>query len=286
MYNMEMFHGVDYQQILAKRGIKLLDTIGRGSYSKVKLGHISKNDPRQVAVKIINLLKAPEDFKESFLPRELENWPSLDHRHVIKFYEAFQIDQTLFMIIEFAPHGDMLKYIQANGNLPEMKRKLLMTQLCNGVKYLHDRDISHRDLKLENLLLDESNSIKITDFGFSKKVSGKNLSHTYCGSKSYAAPEILTGCPYNPFKSDIWAIGIILYIMSTGKFPFDKKKDIKKIIDDYRKLHIFWDRYPIENDCREAVEKLLVFRFQDRPSIDDVFKIKWFITENSVSENA
>ncbi|GAB1604854.1 testis-specific serine/threonine-protein kinase 2-like [Argonauta hians] len=281
MHKMEMLHGGDYHPILARRGIKLLNTIGRGSYSKVKLAQLSKGDRSEVAVKIINLTKAPDDFKENFLPRELENWPLLDHCHVIKFYEAFQVDQTLFMVIEFAPHGDMLKYVQANGNLPELKRKIFMNELCRGVKYLHDKGISHRDLKLENLLLDEKDSIKITDFGFSKKVSGNSLSQTYCGSKSYAAPEILTGCPYNPFKSDIWAVGIILYILSTGKFPFDKKKSIKKIIDDYRKLHIFWERYPIEDDCQDAVKEMLAFRYEDRPSIDEVLKIKWFLTEKN-----
>jgi serine/threonine protein kinase len=94
------------------------------------------------------------------------------------------------MILEYANGGDMLTLIQKlNGPLSEADTKLWMKQICNAVEYLHKNEISHRDLKLENLLLDSARNIKLCDFGFSKKMSIlKELSMTYCGSKAYASP--------------------------------------------------------------------------------------------------
>lgn len=91
-------------------------------------------------------------------------------------------------------------------------------QMVEGIGYCHSKGVVHRDLKCENVLLDKNNNVKITDFGFARanltKPDGTRvLSRTYCGSYSYAAPEVLTGTPYDPFKSDIWSLGVILFIM-------------------------------------------------------------------------
>lgn len=154
-------------------------------------------------------------------------------------------------------------------------------QLCEAVGYLHSQNISHRDLKLENLLLDQYCNIKITDFSFSKRNTMGELSRTFCGSKSYAAPEILLGEPYDTFKADIWAIGTILYIMSTGKMPFDKSKDRMKIVEDHRKLNLPWHRWvKLSIDCKDLICYLLTFDYTIRPSIFQVLDNKWLKPDN------
>ena len=111
----------------------------------------------------------------------------------------------IYMILEYANGGDMLSHIQKiNGPLPESENKLWMKQICSAVDFLHKKEISHRDLKLENLLIDSSKNVKLCDFGFAKNLSILDeLSQTYCGSKAYASPEILLGLPYDPKKAGL-----------------------------------------------------------------------------------
>ena len=177
--------------ILAQNKILLKETIGRGSYSKVKEAYDLKN-LRQVAVKIIDLSKAPADFQEKFLPRELEIWPKVNHPNVITMYHYIMRPSKIYMILEYACGGDMLSYIQKlSGPVPDKDCKLWMRQSCSALQYLHQNNIIHRDLKLENLLIDSKRNIKLCDFGFSKdlnKLTNEELSRTYCGSKAYASP--------------------------------------------------------------------------------------------------
>jgi serine kinase len=177
--------------ILARHKILLKETIGRGSYSKVKQAYDLVNF-RQVAVKIIDCSKAPKDFQEKFLPRELEIWPKVKHPNVITMYQYILHESKIYMILEYAMGGDMLAYIQKlNGSVPEKDCKLWIKQICSALQYLHQNNIIHRDLKLENLLIDSRRNIKLCDFGFSKdlKTNGNDdLSRTYCGSKAYASP--------------------------------------------------------------------------------------------------
>ena len=109
----------------------------------------------------------------------------------------------IYMMLEYANGGDLLAYIQKlNGPIPDNETKLWMTQMCDALKFLHRIDISHRDLKLENLLIDSARNVKLCDFGFCKELSILDeLSMTYCGSKAYASPEILQGQPYDPKKA-------------------------------------------------------------------------------------
>ena len=225
------------QVALASNGI-LLNTrvLGYGSYSKVKEGY-DTNRKQKIAVKIIDRLKAPMDFLDKFLPRELKIWSKIKHPNIIQMYEYKVFNNKVFMLIEIAEIGDMLTYLQkTDGAVNEDECKYWMKQLCDAIAYLHERNIIHRDLKLENLLIDSKRRLKLCDFGFAKELSaaGKTLhranslalltevelSRTYCGSKAYASPEILQGEPYDPRKADIWATGCIFFILMTGKMPF------------------------------------------------------------------
>lgn len=124
------------------------------------------------------------------MPRELDLWPKVIHPNVIMMHNYLFSGEKIYMILEYADGGDMLTLIQKlNGPTSDKDTKLWTKQICNAVEYLHENDISHRDLKLENLLIDSARNIKLCDFGFSKEISILNeLSMTYCGSKAYASP--------------------------------------------------------------------------------------------------
>lgn len=156
--------------------------------------------------------------------------------------------------MQYAENGSILDLIHKNKRISEARACHLFRQLMAGIEYCHSQGVAHRDIKCENILLDKNNVVKLVDFGFAKcyrsvpKSKGEekldaliaqkssqpvkppkdpkadqNLSETYCGSFAYASPEILKGIPYDPFVSDIWAMGCVLYTMVFGRLPFDDR---------------------------------------------------------------
>lgn len=134
--------------------------------------------------------------------------------------------------MEYAENGTMLDYLTTiNNSLSETEACKYFQQLASAVTYCHSKNVVHRDLKLENLLLDKFYNLKLVDFGFARKVNtSAELSQTFCGSNAYASPEILKSIPYDPKMSDCWAIGVILFAMMYGELPFDDTKGIPELI--------------------------------------------------------
>ena len=277
-----------YRAMIAQKGFLVQQTLGSGTYSKVKkaLNFTSHIKDTHVALKIIDRTQAPQDYQRKFLPREVILWPKLQHSHLITLHDIFQDPYRVFMVLEFAPGGDCLQYIQKYGAVAERIARTWTAQVSDAVRYMHDKNIVHRDLKLENLLLDAHMNIKICDFGFVKQLTGdRDFSKTYCGSKSYAAPEILMGTPYNAKKSDVWAIGVILYIFVTGKMPFDETKGTKSILKEQKSLDFRWLRctQQVSPQCVNLILYIFTWRFQDRPDILQVTSHSWFKSSQAKS---
>ncbi len=223
-------------EILEQNGYIGNNKIGSGSYSKVKRVW-NKNCNQYFAAKIIELSRMKVDIREKFLPRELRIIPLLKHENLIETLDIISDPRYVIIIQEYATHGDLLGFIQRTGRIPEKDGRLIYRQLVEAIQYLHSRNIAHRDIKsgkaitthraflrrivLENILLDKYYNVKLADFGFVRFMEKDVLSTTYCGSKGYAAPEILTETPYTGFACDIWSSGIVLYNMLTGYMPFN-----------------------------------------------------------------
>ena len=218
------------------------------------------------------------------MPRELELWPRLHHPNLIALMDCFQDSRRVYMVLEYASEGDALQFIQKSGAITENLARNWTLQIADAVRYMHDQDISHRDLKLENLLLDKDKNIKICDFGFVKEIGHESdLSQTYCGSKSYTAPEILMGRPYDPRKADVWAIGVILYIFVTGKMPFDETKGTKSILEEQRTLEFRWTKSKkLSLSCQKLVQEMFTWEFVDRPNIYSILANSWFLQAEPV----
>lgn len=212
---------------LASRGYKLAKKLGEGSYAKVFLTEFigKDNKKNQLACKVIDTSKAPKDFVKKFLPRELDILIKLNHPHIIHIQNIFQRKTKYFIFMRYAENGDLLEFILKKGAVSEAQSRVWIRQIGLAVQYLHEMEIAHRDLKCENALISANFNLKLADFGFARYVvdaQGKRqTSETYCGSLSYAAPEILRGIPYHAKISDMWSIGVMLYVMLNKAMPFD-----------------------------------------------------------------
>lgn len=147
----------------------------------------------------------------------------VNHPYLIRVHSILQRKNKYFLFMQYCENGDLLDFIRTNGAIDEKQSRQWFSQLIRGLKYLHDRDIVHRDLKCENVLLTSSYNIKLSDFGFARYYhpDKDQKSETFCGSVSYAAPEIIRGVAYDPRLSDIWSVAIILFIMLNKGMPFD-----------------------------------------------------------------
>lgn len=281
-------HTPSEELTLSSRGYRLFKVLGEGSYAKVYLadyrGHDNddKNKPRQLACKIVDTLKAPKDFVKKFLPRELDILVKINHPHLIHVHSIFQRKTKYYIFMRFAENGDLLEFILKRGAISEAQSRVWMRQLALAVQYLHDMEIAHRDLKCENALITSNYNLKVSDFGFARYVAdafGKRLtSETYCGSLSYAAPEILKGSPYHPKIADIWSLGVILYIMLNKAMPFDDT-NIKKLHE--QQMNRQWKfRSKVADILSPEVKKLMSNVLEPdtakRWKIEQVLSSEWF----------
>ncbi|XP_057641822.1 testis-specific serine/threonine-protein kinase 4 [Chionomys nivalis] len=279
-----------YRSIMEEYGYEVGKVIGHGSYGTVYEAYYTKQKV-MVAVKIISKKKASDDYLNKFLPREIQVMKVLRHKYLINFYQAIETTSRVYIILELAQGGDVLEWIQRYGACSETLAGKWFSQMALGIAYLHSKGIVHRDLKLENLLLDKRENVKISDFGFAKMVPSSqpvrsspsyrqmndlsHLSQTYCGSFAYACPEILLGLPYNPFLSDTWSMGVILYTLVVAHLPFDDT-NLKKLLRETQKEVTFPSNINISQECKNLIFQMLR-QATKRATILDVLKDPWML---------
>lgn len=201
----------------------LLQTLGEGEFGKVKLG-LHSQWGEEVAVKLIRRGNIDTTLRMSKVEREIEVLRTLKHPNIVRLYDVIETDKYIGIILEYASGGELFDHILAHRYLKEKDAAKLFSQLISGVWYIHQKKIVHRDLKLENLLLDRHRNVIITDFGFANRFEHRadDLMQTSCGSPCYAAPElVISEGLYVGSAVDIWSCGVILYAMLAGYLPFD-----------------------------------------------------------------
>lgn len=163
----------------------------------------------------------------------------------------------------------MYNYLLRHGPLPVEKVRRIFAQLVGAVAYVHSKSCVHRDLKLENILLDKHENVKLCDFGFTREYEGKaNYLQTFCGTICYSAPEMLKGEKYAGEKVDVWSLGIILYALLAGELPWDEDDEQvtkQKILTEEPKFN---ERFP--DDAKSLISALLSKRPLLRPTLDDI----------------
>ncbi|XP_024122301.1 hormonally up-regulated neu tumor-associated kinase homolog A [Oryzias melastigma] len=196
--------------------------LGEGSFAKVREGlHVSTGE--KVAVKVIDKRKAKKDsYVTKNLRREGNIQQMIRHPNIAQLLDILETENSYYLVMELCPGGNLMNRIYDKKHLDERETQKYIRQLVLAVEHLHRAGVVHRDLKIENLLLDEQNNIKLIDFGLSNCAGILGYSDpfsTQCGSPAYAAPELLSRKKYGP-KVDVWSIGVNMYAMLTGSLPF------------------------------------------------------------------
>lgn len=278
---------------LEERGYALSDKIGSGSYANVYIAHYTDPSTRKrldLACKLCDRSAAPPDVVKKFLPREIEVLTTLNHPYVIQLHSILQQNDKMYIFMRFAENGDLLEWIRKHGVLKEQHARIWFRQLVMGLDYLHSREIVHRDLKCENVLLTKRNNVKIADFGFSRFCveDGKRiLSNTFCGSAAYAAPEVVSASPYNPKIADVWSLGIILFIMLNGTMPFDDS-NLQKLLNDQMSRNWSFRRSLkkfVSAEGREIVTKILEPDTIRRMYLDKIQKTGYFRMSQEIKKH-
>ncbi len=157
---------------------------------------------------------------------------------------------------------------KTNRQLSEQEARSIFTQICSGVSYCHAKHIVHRDLKLENILLDDFNNVKIIDFGFSITIDPEKKLNVFCGTPSYMAPEIVAKLYYRGNAADVWALGVCLFAMLCGRFPF-RGFDEKDLYSKIKKGKFDFPNH-LNPDAKALLERILKINPSDRPTVDQV----------------
>lgn len=246
--------------------------IGEGAYGKVRLGTHRITSTR-VAIKQI-----PKAMSAS-LTREIHHHRQLHHPHVTQMYEVIATESHIWIVTELCCGGELFDYLAEKGRLSERESSIIFGQLALAVAYLHEKGIVHRDLKLENVLLDERCRVKLGDFGFTREYDRGVYMETFCGTTGYAAPEMLQGKRYLGPEVDVWSMGVILYCLLTGTLPFDdddeavmKEKVIKGKYEDPE-----W----LSTDARDLVRSILEVDPAKRLTIPQILASPWFTSTPS-----
>ncbi|TKY56275.1 Serine/threonine-protein kinase SAPK2 [Spatholobus suberectus] len=257
---------------------EILQDIGSGNFAVAKL--VRDNCTNELfAVKYIERGQKIDEHVQ----REIMNHRSLKHPNIIRFKEVLLTPTHLAIVMEYAAGGELFQRICNAGRFGEDEARFFFQQLISGVSYCHSMQICHRDLKLENTLLDGSTAprVKICDFGYSKSSVLHSQPKSTVGTPAYIAPEVLTRKEYDGKIADVWSCGVTLYVMLIGAYPFEDpadprnfKKTIGKILGVQYSVP---DYVRVSMECRHLLSQIFVASPEKRITIPEIKNHPWFL---------
>ncbi|CAF1062628.1 unnamed protein product [Rotaria magnacalcarata] len=257
----------------------ILKTIGEGSFAKVRLG-IHLITEMKVAVKVIN---KREVFKRNYLRanlrREASMMQRMSHAHIVQLHEVMETENSYYIVMDLVQGSEFVKYLTKKKQLDENETRKYIRQIVSAVDHMHHARVIHRDIKLQNFMLDQNNDIVIIDFGLSNCLDDKGFLTTQCGSPAYAAPEIFAHQEYGS-AVDIWSIGVNMYAMLVGKLPFKVEHRSRNLA----KLHaciLKGCEIPntLSRDCQDLLTRLLEPSPTKRISMQEILRHPFLVSQ-------
>ncbi|XP_059633519.1 serine/threonine-protein kinase SAPK1-like [Cornus florida] len=257
---------------------EILKDIGAGNFGVAKLVR-DKFTRELLAVKFIERGQKIDEHVQ----REIMNHRSLKHPNIVRFKELLLTPTHLAIVMEYAAGGELFERICKAGRFNENEARFFFQQLISGVSYCHSMQICHRDLKLENTLLDGSTAprVKICDFGYSKSSVLHSQPKSKVGTPAYIAPEVLSRKEYDGKLADVWSAGVTLYVMLVGTYPFQDPTDpgnFRKTITRILSVHYSVpDCVQISMECRHLLSRIFVGNPEKRITITEIKHHPWFL---------
>ncbi|KAK8642765.1 hypothetical protein V6N13_012097 [Hibiscus sabdariffa] len=257
---------------------EVVKDIGSGNFGVAKLVR-DKWTKELFAVKFIERGRKIDEHVQ----REIMNHRSLKHPNIVRFKEVHLTPTHLAIVMEYAAGGELFERICNAGRFGEDEARFFFQQLISGVSYCHSMQICHRDLKLENTLLDGSTAprVKICDFGYSKSSVFHSQPKSTVGTPAYIAPEVLSKKEYDGKIADVWSCGVTLYVMLVGSYPFEDPvdpKNFRKTIGRILSVHYSIPNYVrVSMDCKHLLSRIFVANPEKRISIPEIKSHPWFL---------
>jgi len=229
----------------------LLQTLGTGTFGRVRLVQHKKTG-KFMALKCMKKYEIIRTKQVEHVLSEKAILMEIQHPFVIQLYSTYQDETKLYMLMEYAPGGEIFTHLRRAGRFPTQTVRCYIWCITLALEHMHAKDIAYRDLKPENLLLDRNGVLKITDFGFAKRIADRTW--TLCGTPEYLAPEIIQSKGHGK-SVDWWALGVLMYEMIAGYPPFYDENPFKI----YQKILVGKFELPrhFDPDCKDLVRKLL-----------------------------
>lgn len=257
---------------------EIVKDIGSGNFGVAKLVR-DKWTHEFFAVKFIERGHKIDEHVQ----REIMNHSSLKHPNIIRFKEVLLTPTHLAIVMEYAAGGELFERICKAGRFREDEARFFFQQLISGVSYCHSMEICHRDLKLENTLLDGSTAprVKICDFGYSKSSVLHSQPKSAVGTPAYIAPEVLSKREYDGKIADVWSCGVTLYVMLFGAYPFEDPADPKNFKKSLARIlsvqYSIPENIPISMECRHLLSRIFVANPEKRTKIPEIKTHPWFL---------
>ncbi|KAG5191266.1 putative serine/threonine kinase, partial [Tribonema minus] len=250
--------------------------LGTGSSGEVVLARETDNPDKLFAIKIILLKYIHRNHLSTQIKREISVMKSLHHDNIVRLYRVLKGGSRLYLVCEYISGGDLFDKISGLTSLPEPLACKYFIQIVKAIQYCHDNGITHRDLKPENCMVTVDDEIKVTDFGLSNITSQKygDMFFTVCGTPHYASPEVLSRVQYHGPLSDIWSIGVLLYVMLLGYLPFDDDlHEALRIKIKHAKFVI--PKNSMSPEAEDLIRRIIKADPAKRPSLAEILAHDW-----------
>lgn len=256
------------------------DLIAEGGFGKIFRGRHRLTSATFAIKKVNRKSLVPNGSNESYLSREIGIQMNINHPNIVRLYTFYSNSEDTFLIMENCEGGTLSEKLEY-GRLDEMTAFRIFIQIASAVKFLHENNVAHRDIKTENILFDTKGHPKLADFGWANKINPGELRKTFCGTYEYMSPEMIRECGHDK-TIDVWALGVLLYEMLHGHSPFNP---ISSLPESQQKLLIFSkilsQNYSISPnlslspECVNIITRLLHPNHHSRLTIDQIFTHPW-----------